>query len=239
MNPRAVDLPQAERHPARPRHRRQRAEHGLRQHGRHLGHRRRLHAQPVHGRARSSTASSCRTRRARTWWRASARRGPIAELEKVMPKAYAQLREITTRLEKHYKDVQDFEFTIQENTLYMLQTRNGKRTGAGRGAHRGGHGGGGHPHAEGGGGEGRAAVARPAPAPDLRPARSARKAAVAAKGLPASPGAATGAVVFTADDAVAWSQQGQARGARAHGDGARRHPRHERGPGHPHRHRRA
>ena len=39
---------------------------------------------------------------------------PIAELEKVMPKAYKQLREITTRLEKHYKDVQDFEFTIQD-----------------------------------------------------------------------------------------------------------------------------
>src|SRR5512144_614111 len=54
---------------------------------------------------------------------------PIADLEKVMPAAYRQLREITTRLERHYKDVQDFEFTIQENTLYMLQTRNGKRTG--------------------------------------------------------------------------------------------------------------
>src|SRR5262249_31387557 len=54
---------------------------------------------------------------------------PIADLEKVMPEAYRQLREITTRLEKHYKDVQDFEFTIQENKLYMLQTRNGKRTG--------------------------------------------------------------------------------------------------------------
>ncbi len=46
-----------------------------------------------------------------------------------MPEAYRQLREITTRLERHYKDVQDFEFTIQENKLYMLQTRNGKRTG--------------------------------------------------------------------------------------------------------------
>ena len=54
---------------------------------------------------------------------------PIAELEKVMPVAFKQLREITTRLERHYKDVQDFEFTIQENKLYMLQTRNGKRTG--------------------------------------------------------------------------------------------------------------
>ena len=46
-----------------------------------------------------------------------------------MPKAYKQLREITTRLEKHYKDVQDFEFTIQDERLYMLQTRSGKRTG--------------------------------------------------------------------------------------------------------------
>ena len=54
---------------------------------------------------------------------------PIVELEKIMPDVYNQLREITTRLEKHYKDMQDFEFTIQEGKLYMLQTRNGKRTG--------------------------------------------------------------------------------------------------------------
>ena len=47
----------------------------------------------------------------------------------MLPKAYKQLREITTRLEKHYKDVQDFEFTIQDEKLYMLQTRSGKRTG--------------------------------------------------------------------------------------------------------------
>src|SRR5262245_42468358 len=54
---------------------------------------------------------------------------PIADLESVMPHAYKQLRQITTRLEKHYRDVQDFEFTIQDEELYMLQTRNGKRTG--------------------------------------------------------------------------------------------------------------
>ena len=54
---------------------------------------------------------------------------PIADLEQLMPAAYKQLREITTRLERHYKDMQDFEFTIEENKLYMLQTRNGKRTG--------------------------------------------------------------------------------------------------------------
>jgi len=54
---------------------------------------------------------------------------PIADLEKVSPEAFAQLKEITTNLENHYKDMQDFEFTIQEGKLYMLQTRNGKRTG--------------------------------------------------------------------------------------------------------------
>src|SRR5205814_9462673 len=54
---------------------------------------------------------------------------PIRDLETVMPHSYKQLRQITTRLEKHYKDVQDFEFTIQDDELYMLQTRNGKRTG--------------------------------------------------------------------------------------------------------------
>src|SRR5437764_3310396 len=53
----------------------------------------------------------------------------IGELEKIMPECYRQLREITTRLEKHYRDMQDFEFTIQEGRLYMLQTRTGKRTG--------------------------------------------------------------------------------------------------------------
>ena len=52
----------------------------------------------------------------------------IAELAEEMPAAYRQLREITARLEQHYRDVQDFEFTIQDGTLYLLQTRTGKRT---------------------------------------------------------------------------------------------------------------
>ena len=54
---------------------------------------------------------------------------PIVELQKIMPEVFDQLRKITSRLEHHYKDVQDFEFTIQEGKLYMLQTRTGKRTG--------------------------------------------------------------------------------------------------------------
>ena len=54
---------------------------------------------------------------------------PISELKKWNAAVYNQLREITTMLEKHYRDMQDFEFTIQDGKLYMLQTRNGKRTG--------------------------------------------------------------------------------------------------------------
>jgi len=53
----------------------------------------------------------------------------ISELERAMPKVYDHLKAITWKMEKHYRDMQDFEFTIQDGTLYMLQTRNGKRTG--------------------------------------------------------------------------------------------------------------
>src|SRR5438876_4087725 len=54
---------------------------------------------------------------------------PIAELAREMPKAHAELEKIRAALEKHFRDVQDFEFTVEDNKLFMLQTRNGKRTG--------------------------------------------------------------------------------------------------------------
>lgn len=54
---------------------------------------------------------------------------PVAELKKVLPKAFAELERIRKVLESHFKDVQDFEFTIEEGKVFMLQTRNGKRTG--------------------------------------------------------------------------------------------------------------
>src|SRR5712692_3360891 len=125
---------------------------------------------------------------------------PILELQKVMPDVYSQLREITTRLEKHYRDMQDFEFTIQDRKLYMLQTRNGKRTG--RAAVR---------VAIDMVGEGlitkEEAIFRVEPnqlydflVPGLDEKRS--KVEVLATGLPASPGAAVGQIVFTADEAV-------------------------------------
>jgi pyruvate,orthophosphate dikinase len=54
---------------------------------------------------------------------------PISKLKDTLPKTYEQLHTITKRLEKHYRDIQDFEFTVQDEVLYMLQTRSGKRTG--------------------------------------------------------------------------------------------------------------
>ena len=133
---------------------------------------------------------------------------PIADLEKLMPAAYKQLREITSRLERHYKDVQDFEFTIQENKLFMLQTRNGKRTGLAAVQIA-------VDMVEEGILTPKEAIMKVEPQaldqllhPIFDPKARAR-AEVAAKGLPASPGAATGAIVFTADEAVAWAQKGR------------------------------
>jgi pyruvate,orthophosphate dikinase len=125
---------------------------------------------------------------------------PILELEKIMPEVYRQLREITTRLEKHYHDLQDFEFTIQEGKLYMLQTRNGKRTGlaAVRVAIQ---------MVEEGLITKEEAIFRVEPnqlydflVPRLDEKKV--KIEVLATGLPASPGAAVGQIVFTADEAV-------------------------------------
>src|SRR6201993_3384959 len=125
---------------------------------------------------------------------------PILELKKIMPDVYNQLREITTRLEKHYKDMQDFEFTIQDGKLYMLQTRNGKRTGlaAVRVAIQ---------MVEEGLITKEEAIFRVEPNQlyDFLVPRLDEKSAkveVLATGLPASPGAAVGQIVFTADEAV-------------------------------------
>ena len=132
---------------------------------------------------------------------------PIEVLAKKWPVVYKQLDALRLRLEKHYKDMQDIEFTIQEGKLYILQTRNGKRTAAAAV---------------------RVAVElvkekvlsrdqallRVDPKqldqllhPTFDPKQ---KKDVIAKGLPASPGAATGKVVFTAEDAEAWAKKGEA-----------------------------
>ena len=132
---------------------------------------------------------------------------PILELHKIMPEVYDQLRDITSRLEKHYKDMQDFEFTIQDGKLYMLQTRNGKRTGlaAVRVAIQ---------MVEEGLITKDEAIFRVEPnqlydflVPRLD--EKSTKVEVLATGLPASPGAAVGQIVFTADAAVEMAGHGK------------------------------
>jgi pyruvate,orthophosphate dikinase len=132
----------------------------------------------------------------------------ISEMEAELPAAYKELREITDRLERHYKDVQDFEFTVEEGKLYMLQTRSGKRTGlaAVRIA---------TDLVDEGIITKKEALKLVEPEaleqllhPIFDPAER-RKYETVAKGIAASPGAACGQVVFEADNAVAWTQKGK------------------------------
>jgi pyruvate,orthophosphate dikinase len=128
-------------------------------------------------------------------------------LERAMPEAYAELLRVREILERHYRDMQDIEFTIERRKLYMLQTRNGKRTAAAAlkiavdMAHEGLI-------------DEKEAVRRVNPAsldqllhPTLDPKAPRR---LLAKGLPASPGAASGAVVFSADEAESRAAKGEA-----------------------------
>jgi len=133
---------------------------------------------------------------------------PISELKKVMPEVYDQFVEICNKLERHYKDMQDMEFTIEDKKLFMLQTRNGKRTAA-------------------------AALKIACDMVDegmiteeeallmidprtldtlLHPQFDAKvlaKSEPIAKALAASPGAACGKIVFTAEDAKEWAARGE------------------------------
>ena len=139
---------------------------------------------------------------------AAARAKPGEEpMETAMPAAYGELMAVRETLERHYKDMQDIEFTVQQGKLYMLQTRNGKRTAAAslRIAVE---------MASQGLIDRKEAVLRVNPAsldqllhPTLDP-KATRK--LMAKGLPASPGAACGTVVFSADEAEARAAKGEA-----------------------------
>ncbi|MDP8265007.1 MAG: pyruvate, phosphate dikinase [Candidatus Aceula lacicola] len=137
---------------------------------------------------------------------------PISTLKKKMPKIYKELNDIRLKLERHYRDMQDVEFTIQEGKLYMLQTRTGKRTGLAavkvavdmvkeklikeqeglmriEGDHLN-------------------QLLFPILDPKAKIAAIVAK-RVLAKGLPAGPGAANGQIVFTADEAVKWAEKGK------------------------------
>ena len=133
---------------------------------------------------------------------------PIAQMEEKFPEAFAQFKEVCKTLEDHYRDMQDMEFTVENKKLYMLQTRNGKRTA-------------------------QAALKIACDLVDegmrteeeavamidprnldtlLHPqfdATALKAATPVGKGLGASPGAACGKVVFTADDAVEWAARGE------------------------------
>ena len=129
-------------------------------------------------------------------------------MEEAMPEIYKELDAIQTRLEDHYKDMQDMEFTVQEGKLWFLQTRNGKRTGAAMvkiamDFYRDGI------------IDDKTVLKRMEPEklnellhPVFDTAALA-KAKVIANGLPASPGAATGRIVFFADDAAKWHEDGE------------------------------
>ena len=153
---------------------------------------------------------------------------PISRLDEEMPKVYEQLMEIREKLESHYKEMQDIEFTVQDGTLYMLQTRTGKRTGtaAVRIAVE---------MVKEGLIDQTTAVKRVNPdslnhllLPQLDPKA---KVEPVAQGIAASPGAAAGKVVLTAEDAVehaekhpddadpAGPQGDQPRGRRRHAPG--------------------
>ncbi|HEY8963284.1 MAG TPA: pyruvate, phosphate dikinase [Alphaproteobacteria bacterium] len=130
----------------------------------------------------------------------------LPAMEEVMPGVFKQLCDVRKILEKHYRDMQDIEFTVQQGTLYMLQTRSGKRTAAAA-----------FKVAVDMVNEGliskEEAILRVDPAsldqllhPTLDPEANR---IVIAKGLPASPGAATGKVVFTADEAEVWAKRGE------------------------------
>jgi pyruvate,orthophosphate dikinase len=137
---------------------------------------------------------------------AAAKPGEIS-METAMPAAYRELMAVRDKLERHYKDMQDIEFTVQSNKLYMLQTRSGKRTAAAslRVAVE---------MAEEGLIDRREAIMRVNPAsldqllhPTLDP-KATRT--LLSKGLPASPGAASGAVLFNADEAEMRAAKGEA-----------------------------
>ena len=132
----------------------------------------------------------------------------LPSLESTMPKTYSELNEIRNILEKHYNDMQDIEFTIQEGKLWMLQTRVGKRNGSAAIKMA-------VDMANEGMIEKNTALLRVRPNqidellhpmldPDLE-----QKSTVIGEGLPAGPGGATGRIVFTADDAETWNKNGE------------------------------
>lgn len=136
------------------------------------------------------------------------RKTKYPSMEESMPEIYKELDEIQTKLENHYKDMQDMEFTVQEGKLWFLQTRNGKRTGKAMVKIA-------MDMLKQGMIDEKTAVLRVDPLKldellhPIFDKNALKSAKVIAKGLAASPGAATGRVVFNAEDAAEWSKKGE------------------------------
>ncbi len=133
---------------------------------------------------------------------------PIQEMAEKFPEAFAQFKDVCARLEDHYRDMQDMEFTVEHGKLYMLQTRNGKRTAAAALKIA-------CDLVDEGMIDEKKAVSMIDPRnldtllhPQFDPA-ALKKATPIATALPASPGAACGKIVFTADDAKEWAARGE------------------------------
>lgn len=136
------------------------------------------------------------------------RKTKYPSMEEALPDIYKELNEIQQKLENHYKDMQDIEFTVQEGKLWLLQTRSGKRTGTAMVKiaidmlHEGII-------------DEKTALLRIDPLKldellhSIFDKESLKNIKVIAKGLPASPGAASGKIVFNADDAAEWAKQGE------------------------------
>jgi pyruvate,orthophosphate dikinase len=199
-------LPARERHRRHVRHGGQRRRHGVRQHGRHVGHGRGVHARPEH-RGAQVLRRVPRERAGRDVVAGIRTPLRIAEMAERLPGAYEELMVTQERLERHFCDMQDIEFTVERGKLYLLQTRTGKRAAAS--AVR---------IAEDMVREGLIrppeAVRRVAPAQLdqlLHPVIDASvRATPIATGLPASPGAASGVAVFDADSAERRAAAGEA-----------------------------
>ncbi len=127
------------RHPGKLGHRGQRAGHGVRQHGRHLGHgvaftrnpstgEKRLYGEFLINAQGEDVVAGIRTPQEITEIARKEAGSDKPSMERAMPEAFQELTRIYGALEKHYRDMQDMEFTVEQGKLWMLQTRNGKRT---------------------------------------------------------------------------------------------------------------
>ena len=242
MTPRAVTYRRLNNISQRDGHRGHRAGDGVRQHGRGLRHRRRLHAQSVDRRERvlRRVPDQCpgRGRGGRHPHAAALdprhgrrqRLGRRSRWRRRCRRRSRSCRPCSSELERHYRDMQDIEFTIQRGKLFILQTRTGKRTGAGGAEDRGRHGGRGADHARGGGAARRSGLARPAAASDARPQGRAQGHRQGPAGL-AGRRVRQGRVQRRPCREDGGSRRGRDPGADR--DLARRHPRHARRQGHP------